>query len=301
MIRFSVVMTAYNEETRISRAIDSVLAQDYPEWELIIVDDGSTDNTWNIINSYASSDTRIIAVQQEHSGKCSTGRNNALNYITGDYMQILDADDHVKEDMLRKYAEKLSQYRYDAVVPIERLILENREKNAKCAGFENIVLTGTQAFFMSVKRTIHGHFCVRSDIIKMIRWDEEFFASDEITYCKMYYKSEKVAFADTDYYYCENENSSTLSLSNKTKMYYYLMVYFRLYEYSVSENMPEEARIETAGHVVNMLIDHKITFFRNKTSYTEPECKEIEYIHNYVASQIIKRLGKDHTEGTAIS
>lgn len=86
----SIIMSAYNAERYINDAIQSVLNQDHEKWELIIVNDGSTDNTKSIINSYT--DSRIKTISKKHEG-VSKSRNLALNIMKGDWFCFLDADD----------------------------------------------------------------------------------------------------------------------------------------------------------------------------------------------------------------
>lgn len=86
----SVMMPAYNAEQYISQAIESVLAQSYPQWELIIVNDGSTDRTVDRVFSFT--DPRIKLIHQANSGE-SAARNTALRYIQGEFVAFLDADD----------------------------------------------------------------------------------------------------------------------------------------------------------------------------------------------------------------
>ena len=86
----SVLMPAYDAEQFIAEAIESVLAQRYQEWEMIIVNDGSTDGTEGIITRY--SDPRIKLISQENAGEASA-RNTALKHINGEYVAFLDADD----------------------------------------------------------------------------------------------------------------------------------------------------------------------------------------------------------------
>lgn len=86
----SIIMPAYNAEDYIGEAIESVLEQSFPHWELIIVDDGSTDETGSIAASY--SDRRIKIVSQTRGGE-ARARNTALNHVRGEFIGFLDADD----------------------------------------------------------------------------------------------------------------------------------------------------------------------------------------------------------------
>jgi glycosyltransferase involved in cell wall biosynthesis len=91
------MMPAYNAEKYIEQAVDSVLAQSYQNWELLIVNDGSTDQTPVIIARY--SDPRIKSFHQANCGEASA-RNAALEHVTGDYLAFLDADDLYLPDHL---------------------------------------------------------------------------------------------------------------------------------------------------------------------------------------------------------
>ena len=88
----SVIMPAYNSEKYIGKSIESVLAQDYEKFELIIVDDGSQDGTKRIAEQYAKSDVRIKLLEQANQG-VSVARNKGLDTATGEYVAFLDSDD----------------------------------------------------------------------------------------------------------------------------------------------------------------------------------------------------------------
>ena len=97
MVKVSVILTAFNEEKYIAKAIESILAQTLTDFELIIVNDGSTDNTLNIIKGFG--DERIILINQENSGP-GASRNRALKMAKGEYVMYLDGDDWYRDDAL---------------------------------------------------------------------------------------------------------------------------------------------------------------------------------------------------------
>ena len=92
MAKVSVVMPAYNVARYIAESIESVQAQSMRDWELVIVDDGSTDRSAAIARGYAAGDPRIVVFQQANGG-ISAARNHALRQATGEYIAILDSDD----------------------------------------------------------------------------------------------------------------------------------------------------------------------------------------------------------------
>lgn len=107
-MKFTIIMPAYNAQEYIDQAIASVIAQTYPNWQLIIINDGSTDNTKQKIADWENKDNRILGVEQANSGKPSIARNKAIQLAQGDYVCFLDADDYYSAERLalfKKYFE----------------------------------------------------------------------------------------------------------------------------------------------------------------------------------------------------
>ena len=94
--KISIIIPAYNVESYIGRGIESSLGQSYGNIELVIVDDGSTDGTWSVIDRY-SGDARVKSARQANAG-VSKARNHALDLATGDYAVFLDSDDWLELD-----------------------------------------------------------------------------------------------------------------------------------------------------------------------------------------------------------
>jgi glycosyltransferase involved in cell wall biosynthesis len=93
----TVITTAYNEETHIRQYFDSILNQTYRDLEVIVVDDGSTDSTWEIIQDYVAKDSRVKAIHQKNQGSAAA-RNAAMQIMSGDYVIYFDADDWLELD-----------------------------------------------------------------------------------------------------------------------------------------------------------------------------------------------------------
>lgn len=99
-------MPCYNASAYLPKAIGSVLSQSYYDWELIIVDDGSTDNSHEIAREYVEKDKRIHLIEQPNSGACRA-RNNGIEQAKGEYIKFLDADDVLDKDCLRAQTEQI--------------------------------------------------------------------------------------------------------------------------------------------------------------------------------------------------
>ena len=105
----SVIMPCYNMASYISDSIKSVIAQTYPHWELLIVDDASTDDTVNIIESYSQSETRIrFAIKKQNSGIADT-RNQCIQMAQGRFLAFLDADDIWHPEKLEKQLKFMTE------------------------------------------------------------------------------------------------------------------------------------------------------------------------------------------------
>ena len=103
MLKCSVIVPIYNAAGTLQKCIDSLLAQTCKDFELILVDDGSTDNSAAIIDEYARKDNRIVPIHKENGG-VSSARNMGLEVAKGAYIAFSDADDEVSPDWLGYYA-----------------------------------------------------------------------------------------------------------------------------------------------------------------------------------------------------
>ena len=111
----SVIVTAFNQEKFIADTIESVLRQRYPDWECIVVDDGSTDRTLSIINNIARTDDRIRVISKSNGGVASA-RNAGMACANGKYLLPLDGDDRLHKDYLVLAVEHFKRYPETALV-----------------------------------------------------------------------------------------------------------------------------------------------------------------------------------------
>ncbi len=130
MTKISVILPVFNEEKYIKKAIGSVLSQSVGDFELIVVNDGSTDSTPEIINSF--DDERIKIINQENQGP-GAARNTALKIACGDYVMFLDGDDYYLEDTLKTaYGEITSK---DCDISIFQIIKYDGESYSENSWF----------------------------------------------------------------------------------------------------------------------------------------------------------------------
>ena len=113
--KISIIVPAYNVEKYLDECIQSILTQDYENWELVVVDDGSKDSTPAICDKYAAQDSRVRVIHQANGGR-SEARNAALRVVTGDYVANLDGDDTYFPSALSNISRKIVKCQYPDLV-----------------------------------------------------------------------------------------------------------------------------------------------------------------------------------------
>jgi glycosyltransferase involved in cell wall biosynthesis len=154
MKKISVIIPVYNVENEVSRCIDSILSQSYKNIEIIIVDDGSTDNSSIILDKYGNKYSNINVIHQNNMG-LSGARNTGLNNCTGDYISFIDSDDFIENNMYE-----------DMILALE----ETDSEIAICGRFDDFsyINKSIQSFTKS-ERTVYS----KNEVMKKILlWDE---------------------------------------------------------------------------------------------------------------------------------
>ena len=100
MIKYSFIVPVYNTEKYLKKCLDSLVNQTYKDFEIIVINDGSTDDSIKIINSYIKKYKNIILVDQKNGG-LSDARNNGVKKAKGNYLIFIDSDDYVEKDLLK--------------------------------------------------------------------------------------------------------------------------------------------------------------------------------------------------------
>lgn len=145
----SVIMPAYNAERFIEEAISSVISQSMSDWELIVIDDGSKDNTPVIISEFVRKDTRIhLFINEENIGVAQT-RNRGLELCRGKYVAFLDSDDYWEQQMLKKMIDRAEETNADIVYCSYALVDEQGRK--VCNDF---MVPSTTTFEESIVRSV---------------------------------------------------------------------------------------------------------------------------------------------------
>lgn len=176
-MRFSIVIPTHNRAYILKRPIESVLAQTASDWELIVVDDGSTDDTKAVVESFA--DPRIGYVRQQNAGP-SAARNNGMNRAKGDIVVYLDSDDRMTQDALETMAASDGTYgtcNHDRIFVM--LNADGSVHTEKSEGPNASAATLQDYYDWKVKTTSSGLFHKRS-FVPNITWRDVLIEDLEI-------------------------------------------------------------------------------------------------------------------------
>lgn len=110
----SIIVPVYKVEQYLPKCIESILSQTYPNWELLLIDDGSPDNSGKICDEYAQKDERIRVFHKENGG-VSSARNLGLDYAKGDYVMFVDSDDWISNNCLQVCFDEIKKDKLDAL------------------------------------------------------------------------------------------------------------------------------------------------------------------------------------------
>lgn len=220
MKKISVIVPVYNIEECIGRCIDSIRKQTYKELEIILVDDGSTDNSGSICDSYVNKDNRIRVIHQQNRG-LSGARNKGLEASTGEYIGFVDGDDWIEEGMYDFLYHILKENEADIAV-CGYVIQNSSEADIQEKGnSENVTVYERREAVRAIveDRRIHSYAwnkLYHRKLFKEIRFPEKRKMEDIATLYKVFMLCERVAVSDIPKYcYCRREGSISQSWDEK--------------------------------------------------------------------------------------
>lgn len=203
MDKISIIVPVYNTALQTAKCLDSLVNQTYKNIEIIVINDGSTDNSKDVINEYAKKYSNIIAINQENQG-VSAARNAGLKKADGKYLAFVDGDDYVLENMYELLYDKIKEDDLDVVVcNYLEVYADNTSRKAKvnCQG----------SSLADNPKMIHQmDFGPCNKLYKRKLWDNVVFPlntkyEDLEAVLKVFLKAKKIGYLD-EYLYCYYQN-----------------------------------------------------------------------------------------------
>ena len=216
--KVSIIIPTYNSAGYIEKCVNSLIKQTLKEIEIIFVDDGSSDETAQICEEYASLDCRVKLIKQEHK-KQGAARNNGTNNATGEYIGFVDSDDWVDVDYYEKLYKAAKKYDSDIALATNVRIGNGKTKKRLDIKDEKFVVNFQDKLDIGKQPT---NPCPTNKIYKAsmlkdnnISWQEGVFCEDKLfTMQAVYYANGIVSVPDIYYYYYRNMTST---VNSKTK------------------------------------------------------------------------------------
>lgn len=169
MPKISVIIPLYNKEPIIERSLRSVLYQDYNDFEVIVVNDGSTDKSADIVRSI--NDSRIRLIEQENGGP-SKARNTGVQHTKGEWIVFLDADDELLPDALYNMYNAINYCTDADLVDFNRVFFDGKNKREGYHPVDGIVNNALLAWYYGAIGPGCGHTIYKSEFIKKYPYNE---------------------------------------------------------------------------------------------------------------------------------
>ncbi|MFX0558414.1 glycosyltransferase family 2 protein [Maribacter sp. CXY002] len=213
----SVIVPVYNVEAYLHRCVQSILEQSYTHLEIILVNDGSADNSGEICDQLAQTDNRIKVIHQENNG-VSAARNNALDIANGEYISFVDSDDWIHTRYIELLAKVLTEMDAD-IAECDKIYTHTYIEQQEVDEFSPVLLDKTSAIARSLKYGIWGvpYRMFRKTAVGDVRFNKVTIAEDAFFTFEILakVKSMGVLYDKLYYYYHNSESATKNSLSDK--------------------------------------------------------------------------------------
>ena len=214
----SIIVPVYNTSKYLEKCLYSLINQTIKNIEIIVVNDGSTDNSLEIINKIAKEDKRI-KVYNKKNGGLSSARNYGIEKSTGKYIGFVDSDDYVRKDMYEILKKNLEDNSADMSI-CRWYLVENEIKRECNFKTENIVLNSEDAINVLLSHSSFDNFVVtklyKRELFDYIRFDEGKLLEDLLIMYKLINKSRLISLCSEPlYYYVQRNNSITNNLNKE--------------------------------------------------------------------------------------
>lgn len=222
-VKISIIVPVYNVERYLSRCVKSIVSQTYSNLEIILVDDGSTDNSGKLCDGFKDARIRVIHKKNEGLGKA---RNTGIKYATGKYIMFVDSDDYIDKTMVANLYNSLRENNADTCIGGFKRVFSNKIEEYRNK-YSNQTFYGKE-ILTEVLVKMFGKNSRNDDHIEMSAWkvlfdsqiirkynilfpsEREFISEDIIFDTEYFPKAHAVTMSDDiGYNYCDNEGSLT--------------------------------------------------------------------------------------------
>ncbi len=308
MKKISIVVPVYNVEKYLKRCIDSLIRQTYENIEIVLVNDGSKDNSGLICDALAEMDSRIRVFHKKNGG-LSDARNYGIEHASGDYLCFVDSDDYISCDYCMKMYEIAIKEDADIVIcQYDRF--EGERFNDSSEQKDNYIICDKHEALKNLYSregelyTLAWNKLYKKSVIGDIRYPVGLVNEDEFTTYKFILNSEKIVVLDSVlYYYFRNENSITTANKYMENMDVFKALRERKKVLQECNNMSDIIKLHDKTFLNRIIFRNKNLMTTNKVKYKEllrtyrkyyidtiGNVKGIGYIIYYICPWVYYRL-----------
>ena len=293
----SIVIPVYNVEKYIRECLDSVINQTYTNLQIILVDDGSTDNSGNVCDEYAEKDNRITVIHQKNAG-AGAAKNTGLDLVKGENLSIIDSDDYLELDMYETMINIMNSHNVDVVQCLFRSIFvdgqicsDNIEVGKKSS---SVYL---KEYIYDWKYALFWNKLYKTTLLKDIRFPVGRKIDDEFFTYKVISNGNSVYVCDKIFYNYRMRKSSVMNNNNQDRLINdRIDCFVERYKF-IKENRPNLAK-KFYEHLSDVLLYYKSQ--ANSEELKQKLDKLIE-IYPHHKPNIFKRLLNKKKEKREIS
>lgn len=298
MPKVSIIVPVYNVEKYLDKCLKSLVNQTFKDFEIIIVNDGSPDNSSQIIENYKLKYSNMIKVITQQNQGLSDSRNNGLKLATADYIIFVDSDDYIELNMVEKLYKEITEKQADVVICGNNVVNENYELLSKA--FPN-----KYESYDFVTQMIFGNLSAWNKIIKKSLLDDKylFFRSnvwyEDIDFSfKLFLKAKKIFILHENLYNYLLRSGSIMNSKNLIKNLDLIKAFDEIIQYSKKSNYYNkyynEIEFLAVNHLYISCIVRIITSNSDKNEKRDLVNAIFEYMNknfnNYSKNKYIKML-----------
>lgn len=287
----TIIVPVYNVETYLEKCLDSILAQTYSNFECIVVDDGSNDQSGRICDAYAQKDSRIIVIHQENGG-LSAARNVAMENAKGDLIGFVDSDDAIAPSMYERMIELLDEYQADIAMCDYHSI---KGSAGTIAGEGVTVWTGREFTERILADEIGSQlwkFIYRKELWKDIVSPYRRYAEDMWILHRVTYRAKRVVKTDERLYIYNDTRENNISNNVKNAVKNRIdraLAFFKRIDFCEAYNFDDGVK----SKVINQAIKFMISTFSDEEVYERQFHDDVQMLRDYTVkySKMIKQYG----------
>ena len=277
----SVIIPVFNNEDYLKECIESIINQSYKHLEIILIDDGSTDNSKKICDEYAQRDSRIKTIHKANEGVSQT-RNLGIDMATGEWITFIDADDYIEKDFIEKTMKSALEEKCDIVITGYRRL--RGEKEETICKKESYMLNGREFLLEALSPQEGVGFSamklIKKSIIKDVRFDSRLKVGEDALFNIMLSENiERAFYLNKDIYIYRVNQVSVVKRYDQDYAKKYLQSMQINKEYITNKFKDDKEVVQKlnnfiAFHVLLIAVNYSFSF-KNKEKHKIKGFKEI--------------------------